>query len=160
MISKVTFRRRIALTALLVGLIVIASGFSCQQAKSAAVMVNRYAESLSTFQDVAIKEHDLKRISDQNYANLLKSEKEASHAGRDLDKAIELANNGADFSQYVDAAQVSFNDMAGLIGGAKDPEAVAALQAAAAISAGLLKDAIILIKQVKPAPLAPRQSLQ
>jgi hypothetical protein len=156
MSKKLTFRRRIALTALLVGLIVIASGFSCQKAKTAAVAVDRYADSLSTFQDVAKQQHDKGRINDQNYANLLKSEKEASHAGRDLDQAILLANNGASFSQQVDAAQLAFNDMAGLIGGVKNPEAVAALQAAVAISAGLLKDAILLIQQVKPpAPGAP-----
>lgn len=141
-----------AWVSLAAALVLICAGFSCSTSvKSAAVGVNKYAESLSHLQDAEITAHNAGSVDDATHKQILEAEKLASKAGHELDTAIALAAQGADASQYVDAAQNTFNDLLDVINPTNKQELVLLAQA----SGALLKNAISLIHAIHPAPVKP-----
>lgn len=137
----------VAIASVLTALILL-SGWSCQQAKSAAVAVNRYGESLSHFQDAEITAHTQGKVDDDTHERILKAEKVAAQAGHNLDAAISIANSGGDPTQYVDVAQKAYNDLIGLVNSTNQQNLIVLGQAAG----DLLKNAISLIRTIKPQP--------
>lgn len=140
----------VAIASVLTALILL-SGWSCQQAKSAAVAVNRYGESLSHFQDAEITAHTQGKVDDATHGKILNAEKVAAQAGHNLDAAISIANSGGDPGQYVDVAQKAYNDLIGLVNSTNQQNLMVLGQAAG----DLLKNAISLIQTIKPQPKAP-----
>lgn len=143
-----------AVVSLAAVLVLLTAGFSCNQAKSAAVAVNRYAESLSHFQDAEITAHDAGSVDDATHRQILEAEKLAAKAGQELDTAIALANQGADYSQWIDNAQKTFDDLLAVVKPTNKQDLVLLAEATGA----LLKNAISLIQAVHPAQApAPAQ---
>jgi hypothetical protein len=145
---RIRNQRAASVVAVLV-VVTLLSGFACNQAKSASVAVNKYANSLSKFQDAEIQQHNDGKVDDATHRSILNYEKIAAKAGRNLDQAILLANTGGDAQQYIDQANNSFNDLVGAIV-TKDEATKKTLQALADVSSALLKNAISLIKAITP----------
>ena len=128
---------------------------SCNDsAKTASVAVNKYANSLSSFQDAEIKMHDAGKVDDDMHREILKKEKMAATAGLALDKAIAIASSGGDYSAYIDSAEATFNDLVAQAK-ANDLQTQQELITYAATAGALLKNAVALIKAIQPAPKAP-----
>lgn len=155
--TRARTRARVALTGVILALVVLASGFACDTngVHRAAVAVNKYAESLSHFQDAEIVYYqDGGKIDDATHRSILGAEKLAAEAGKNLDKAITAAANGGDANQYIDLANSSFADMVTAIV-VKDVNTRSELIALSNISSSLLKNAISLIQAIKPPKPAP-----
>lgn len=126
---------------------ILLCGFSCEQsAQSAATAVNKYAESLSHFQDAEIIAHTNKLVSDEDHRRILEGEKIASKAGQDLDAAIVLAGQGADTSAYIATAEKAFADLLDVVKSTNQ----ANLQLLAQAAGDVLQNAITLIQTIKP----------
>jgi len=167
--------KRVAMVAALFFVCVGLMGFSCDKPKAAAVAVNKYAEALSHFQDAEIKWHDigekavaacklrggaagecakLVKVDAATHHKILVAEKAAAQAGRNLNAAITLANNGGDPTLYVDAAQNTFDDLLAVVK-ADDPQAQQELTSLAGAAGALLKNAVSVIQAIKKADLNP-----
>jgi len=151
--------RKIAFVSLVLALAVLCSGWACQQTKSAAVAANRYANALSDFQDAEITAHKDGKVDDATHVKIQSALKAAAEAGSNLDKAIEIAQNGGDPTQYVDLAVTTFNELDAVV----QPTGNQGLATLSAALGDLLKNAVTLIQAIHgasvPAPAKPSGGL-
>lgn len=139
-------KRRASAVLALMCLVVLVAGFSCDKsAKSAAVAVNRYAESLSHFQDACMTAHGQGQIDDSTYRKILGAEKSAAIAGQHLDAAIAIASQGGDYSQYIAEANRSFADLMSAVNASNKQDLILIAQGISSV----LQNAITLIQQIK-----------
>lgn len=133
---------RIGAIALTMALVIFCAG--CP-AKDAAVAVNRYAESLSHLQDAEIVAFNNGTIDGPTHGTILRAEKLASKAGRDLNSAIKIASAGGDVAQYTDAALKGYSDLVLALKPTNNQSLIVLGNAAG----DLLKNAITMIEQLK-----------
>ena len=151
---RIAIKRTAQFTALAILCLAMMGVGSCDKAKSAATAVNKYAEALSHFQDAEIKAHSLGKVDDATHRKIQEAVKAAAGAGKNLDAAILIANNGGDPSQYIDLATKSFGDMVVLIK-ANDPQTQQSLVVLVQLAGAQLKTAIVLIRQLHAAGVPP-----
>jgi len=145
---KQRLKLSIGITTLLGACFVLAA---CPNAvQDASNAVNKYANTLSAFQDAEIKLHDAGKISDAKHVSILQAEIVAAKAGHDLDAAIAVASKGNDPAQYVDVATKSFDDMIAITN--TDPTGNQELALVANTASAALKNAISLIQALRANP--------
>jgi hypothetical protein len=159
---KIAMKRSAQVAALTLMCLAMMAVGSCNKAHTAANAVNKYAEALSHFQDAEIKAHNAGRVDDATHRKILEAEKAAAVSGKNLDAAILIANQGGDASSFIDLADKGFTDLVAVID-AKDPQTQQELSTLANLAGALLKNAIVLIHQIKPsatpAPVTPAPGL-
>jgi hypothetical protein len=135
-------------SAFIVSMAVLLSGFACNQAKTAAVAVNKYGTALQGIQAAEIHRHDAGTIDNETHIKFQQALKVAAETGQDLDKAIAAAETGGQPGAYVDAATAAFNQIMALIQ-FKDADTQKELSALAQAADDILKNAISLIQTIK-----------
>jgi hypothetical protein len=115
--------------------------------QNCADAVNKYANTLSAFQDAEIQMHDQKKVSDSTHLTILEAEKLASHAGRDMDAGILLASTGADPTKYIALAEKTYADLSTIV--YADASANQGLSTLLSAAGAALKNAISLITALR-----------
>lgn len=154
---KLTF----AVVPLIVACIILSACPTSNAVQDASNAVNKYANTLSAFQDAEITLHNSAKISDSTHHSILEAELVAAKAGHELDAAIAVASHGNDPSQYIDVATQAFTAMEATVNGDSTSKQELSLTVEAAGAA--LKNAITLINSLrssKPSPSVPKADNQ
>ncbi len=141
----------LAIGALLATCIVLSACPTSNAVQNASNAVNKYASTLSAFQDAEITLHNSAKISDSTHHSILEAELVAAKAGHELDAAIAVASHGNDPSQYIDVATQAFSAMEATVNGDSVSKQELTLTVEAAGAA--LKNAITLINALRSKPV-------